>query len=322
MKTNVLVVGGAGYIGGAVTDTLLAKKIPHSVYDNLLYENHYLKDVDFIYGDVRDRAKLSKLLKKYTHVIWLAAVVGDGACAINPNFTKTINQDSVQWLSKHFDGRILFTSTCSVYGINKEPVSEESLTNPISVYAQTKLEAEKYLKKKNALILRLGTAYGLSDRFSRVRMDLAINYMTMNAIRFGELTVFGGQQWRPFVHVKDIGRILVKNLSVEHTGIYNLATENSNILDIATRIKKTTKCNIKKVKQKFEDERNYYADTTKGLKDKIFSTKTEFTIDHGIKEVSNLVKENRVKNLDLEYYSNEKHLLQEINKYKEFIVKM
>ncbi len=322
MKTNVLVVGGAGYIGGAVTDILLAKKIPFSVYDNLTYENHYLKDVDFIYGDVRDQKKLLKILPKYSHVIWLAAVVGDGACAINPAFTKSINQDSVEWLSEHFKGRILFTSTCSVYGINKEPVTEESLTNPISVYAQTKLEAEKYLEKKNSIIFRLGTAYGLSDKFSRVRMDLAVNYMTMNAIRFGELTVFGGQQWRPFVHVKDIGRVLVQNLSNDKVGIYNLATENSTIIDIATRIKKITRCNIKKVEQKFEDERNYYANTNKGVKDKIFSLKTEYTIDFGIREISDLVHENRIKNLDLEYYSNEKYLLQEINKYKEFIVKI
>ncbi len=322
MKTNVLVVGGAGYIGGAVTDILLAKKIPFSVYDNLTYENHYLKDVDFIYGDLRDQLKLSKILPKYTHIIWLAAVVGDGACAINPSFTKSVNQDSVEWLSKHYKGRILFTSTCSVYGINKEPVTEQSMTNPISVYAQTKLEAEKYLRKKNSIIFRLGTAYGLSDRFSRIRMDLAINYMTMNAIRFGELTVFGGQQWRPFVHVKDIGRVLVNNLLNDKVGIYNLATENSTIIDIATRIKKITRCNIKKVEQKFEDERNYYANTTKGVRDKIFSLKTEYTIDYGIREISNLVHENRVKNLDLEYYSNEKYLLQEINKYKEFIVKI
>ena len=76
------------------------------------------------------------------------------------------------------------------------------------------------------------------------------------------------------------------------------------------------------MEQKFEDERNYYANTTKGVRDKIFSLKTEYTIDYGIREISNLVHENRVKNLDLEYYSNEKYLLQEINKYKEFIVKI
>lgn len=119
-----------------------------------------------------------------------------------------------------------------------------------------------------------------------------------------------------------IGRVLVNNLLNDKVGIYNLATENSTIIDIATRIKKITRCNIKKVEQKFEDERNYYANTTKGVRDKIFSLKTEYTIDYGIREISNLVHENRVKNLDLEYYSNEKYLLQEINKYKEFIVKI
>src|SRR5579859_1012785 len=117
MIKKVLVVGGAGYIGGAVTDILLQKKIPFTVYDNLTYENHYLKPVDFLYGDVRDHKKLKKLLPEYSHVIWLAAIVGDGACAINPLLTKEVNQDSVAWVSNQFDGRIIFTSTCSVYGM-------------------------------------------------------------------------------------------------------------------------------------------------------------------------------------------------------------
>src|SRR5579859_3980258 len=143
MIKKVLVVGGAGYIGGAVTDVLFQKKIPFTVYDNLTYENHYLKPVDFIYGDVRDTSKLKKLLPSYTHIIWLAAIVGDGASAINPSLTKAVNQDSIAWLVKHFTGRIIFTSTCSVYGVNHELVHEASPTNPLSIYAQTKLEAEK-----------------------------------------------------------------------------------------------------------------------------------------------------------------------------------
>ncbi|HYK08931.1 MAG TPA: SDR family oxidoreductase, partial [Candidatus Eisenbacteria bacterium] len=180
MLKRVLVVGGAGYIGGAVTNTLLDRKIPFSVYDNLTYEQQYLKPVEFIFGDIRNTEKLKKILKKYSHVIWLAALVGDGACAIKPELTKTINQDSLEWLSKNYEGRIIFTSTCSVYGANPDPVTEESPTKPLSVYAKTKLGAEGFLKEKNALIFRLGTAFGIADTYSRTRMDLAINYMTMN----------------------------------------------------------------------------------------------------------------------------------------------
>ncbi len=321
MLKKVLVVGGAGYIGGAVTNILLDKKIPFTVYDNLTYENHYLKPVEFLYGDVRDYKKLKKLLPDYSHIIWLAAIVGDGACAINPLLTKEINQDSVAWISKHFDGRILFTSTCSVYGVNHKPVTEESPANPLSVYAQTKLDAETALKDKNALILRLGTAFGISDNYSRIRMDLAINYMTMNAIKFGKLQVFGGNQWRPFAHVKDIGTVLIENLDKKHTGIFNFAPQNESIINVAETIKKYTNCEIVITKQKFEDERNYHADISKGLEAGLFSKKTQYTIGYGIKEIKDLVLSNRIKNLELEFYSNEKYLLSSITEYKNSFLK-
>ena len=117
-KIKVLVVGGAGYIGGAVTDILIAKKIPFTVYDKLVYEHQYLKPVDFIYGDVRDYKKLKSILSNYTHVIWLAAIVGDATCQIDEWLTKEINTAAVKWLAQNYKGRILFASTCSVYGHN------------------------------------------------------------------------------------------------------------------------------------------------------------------------------------------------------------
>lgn len=316
MKYNVLVVGGAGYIGGSVTDELIGKKIPFTVYDNLTYENEYLKPVHFIYGDVRDKTTLQKLLPKYSHVIWLAAIVGDGACAIKPKLTKEINQKTVGFLSQHFKGRIIFTSTCSVYGANTEPVRETSPTNPLSIYAQTKLAAEKYLSKNQALIFRLGTAFGLSDTYSRVRMDLAINYMTMNAVKNGRLTIFGGGQWRPFIHVHDIGRIITDNLLGKSCGTYNLATHNETIIDIATTIQQITKCKITKTRHKFQDNRNYNAIVTKALKDKILPKQTGHSIAYGVKEIRDLVLSRRVKNLDLEYYSNAKHLRKSIKQYE------
>ena len=150
---RVLVVGGAGYIGGAVTDALLKRQIPFTVYDSLLYEPHYLKPVDFIRGDVRERPFLKSVLSAYTHVIWLAAIVGDGACEVNRSITTTINQDAVQWLAENFKGRIVFTSTCSVYGEHEGEVDETGVTNPLSWYATTKLAAEQFLlARDNALV--------------------------------------------------------------------------------------------------------------------------------------------------------------------------
>ncbi|MBI3576840.1 SDR family oxidoreductase [Candidatus Gottesmanbacteria bacterium] len=316
MKRNVLVVGGAGYIGGCVTDHLLARKVPFTVYDNLTYENHYLKPVKFIYGDIRDRILLSRIFPSFSHIVWLAAIVGDPACEIKPDLTRAVNQDAVKWLASHFNGRILFTSTCSVYGLNTEPVSETSPTHPLSLYAKTKLEAENYLTGKNALIFRLGTAYGLGDAFSRIRMDLAVNYMTMNAVTKKQLTIYGGKQWRPFIHVQDIGRIIADTLFASHRGIYNLTTENRSILEVAKFIQMATKCKLIRAREKFQDDRNYRAVVVKAQNDGILIKNGYLSVSHGIQQVKKLVLSNRIKNLEHEYYSNQRYLLQAIEQYE------
>ena len=195
---RVLVVGGAGYIGGWLTDKLIESGYETRVYDLLLYEERFLKDVDFVAGDVLDLERLRPHLDWAEAVVWLAALVGDPACALNPGVTQKINVDTIDWLCRRFDGRIIFPSTCSVYGANDQEVDEDSPTDPLSIYAQGKLEAESVIlgKRPDSLIFRLGTAFGVSDTYSRPRMDLVVNYMTANAITKEELSVFGGTQWR------------------------------------------------------------------------------------------------------------------------------
>lgn len=310
---KVLVVGGAGYIGGAVTDLLLQSGIDFTVYDNLLYERQYLKPVDFMTGDVRDTKKLGEILPNYTHVIWLAAIVGDGACTIDPPTTVAVNQTAVEWLARNYFGRIIFLSTCSVYGQNDAWLSESSDLNPLSLYAQTKLAAEQSLANKNALIFRLGTAHGLSDIHSRIRLDLAINYMTMNALTQGSLTIFGGDQWRPFVHVKDIARSIVKSLGVADTGIYNLATSNLQIKEVGQTIAQRTGCAINEAERQFSDPRNYRVTTDKANQAGLLPAHTEFTVAFGVDEIARLVKSGRIKDLDHPAYSNERYVLQVTN---------
>lgn len=163
---NVLVVGGAGYVGGAVTDILIKSEHKVRVYDALLYEESYRKNMDFVYGDVRDPERLMPHLKWADTVVWLAALVGDGACALNPEISIAINQEPVGWLARNFEGRIIFLSTCSVYGAQDKILDENAPTNPLSVYAVTKLAAEKYLEGRDAIIFRLGTLFGVGDLFS------------------------------------------------------------------------------------------------------------------------------------------------------------
>lgn len=306
-KTKVLVVGGAGYIGGAVTDVLIAKKIPFSVYDNLVYEHQYLKPADFIYGDIRDYKKLKSVLSKYTHVIWLAALVGDPACQIDEWMTRAVNIEPVKWLSKNYKGRILFASTCSVYGKSNSMLTESSAKNPLSLYARSKLEVEPFLvSHPNALIYRIGTAYGASDLYSRARLDLAVNFLSFNAINEGKITYFGGTQWRPFIHVKDIAVAFVNGLNNKAKGIHNLTTENMQIKKLAQKIGQITKCKVEATEQLFQDERNYRVDADKAKKAGLLKG-LKYNINHGIKEMAELASFNRTSSEEPVHF-NEKHL--------------
>lgn len=305
---KVLVVGGAGYIGGAVTDILIAQKPPFTVYDKLVYEHQYLKPVDFIYGDVRDHKKLKSILPKYTHVIWLAAIVGDVGCQVDEWMTKAVNTESVKWLTENYKGRILFASTCSVYGKSDEMLNESSSVNPLSLYARSKLESESHLLKyPNALIFRIGTAYGASDHHSRARLDLAVNFLSFRAINQGKLTYFGGTQWRPFIHVKDIAQAFVNGLNSDARGIYNLTTQNIQIKDLAKKIGKFTRCKVEATKHPFQDERNYHVNTNKAKKAGLLKG-LKHNLDHGIGEMASLASFNRVSPDESDVHFNERHL--------------
>ena len=304
---NVLVVGGAGYVGGAVTDILMKSEHKVRVYDALLYEETYRKDIDFIYGDVRDDKRLLQQLEWADAVIWLAALVGDGACALNPEITISINQDSVKWLAQHYNGRIIFMSTCSVYGAQDAMLDESSPTNPLSIYATTKLAAEEYLKNKNSLIFRLGTLFGMSDQFSRIRLDLVVNTLTVRAFKQGKISVFGGDQFRPLLHVRDVARMAVDNLSTKHIGTFNLARQNVRIIDLAYQVRNHfPDLIIDQTPMKFEDARNYRVSTAKAQKELDF--KSIFSIDDGIDEIKDLLETHRLKDVDNPRYTNQTYL--------------
>ncbi len=304
---KVLIVGGAGYIGGALTDILLKTKHEIKVYDALLFEESYLKDVPFVFGDVRNKDLLKEQLKWADAVVWFAALVGDGACAINPEISIELNQGMVKWLANNFDGRIVFMSTCSVYGENDSVLDEQAPTNPLSVYAVTKLAAEKYLKDKNAIIFRLGTIFGLGDSYARIRLDLVLNTLTTKAIIDHKFTVFGGDQWRPLLHVRDAAQAVADNIDTSHTGIYNLHQENVKIIDLAREVEKQVpNLEMEIVDIKFQDARNYKVSSDKARK--ILSFKPKYTADDGIKEVKKLIEEHRIRDVNNPRYSNQNFL--------------
>jgi nucleoside-diphosphate-sugar epimerase len=302
--SKILVVGGAGYIGGFLTDHLIEDGNDVVVYDNLLFEDRFLKDCDFVYGDIRDTIKLASMINKFDVVVWLAGLVGDGACAVNHNLTKKLNVDTVKWLVDNFKGKIVFPSTCSVYGMNNNLIEETAEPNPLSLYAATKLEAERYVLEncEDALVFRLGTLFGLGDRHSRMRLDLVANILSMRAARGETLTIFGGEQWRPLLHVRDVSTAILHGLQNDTTGLYNLSYKNYKICDLGEEIRKIMpSCQIEYTDMKFEDLRNY-----KVKNQKILNTgwAPSYTLEDGITEIFSLIKEKRVKDTTDVVYSN------------------
>ena len=303
---NVLVVGGAGYVGGGIVDKL---KENHSVtvYDSLIYEESYRKDVKFVYGDIRDHEKLLELLNSNDAVIWLAALVGDGACAINPELTFQINSESVKFLAENFKKRIVFLSTCSVYGAQEGMLNESSSINPLSEYASSKVQAEEYLQNSNAIIFRLGTLFGISDEFSRIRLDLVVNILVTKALSEGKLTVFGGDQWRPLLHVNDVANAINHTLENEVTGVFNLHYKNFKIIDIANKIiEKVPTATIETTPMKFQDARNYQVSSEKLFNETGFRAQVDLST--GIDEVYKLISSKRIKDVNHIRYSNQNFL--------------
>lgn len=307
-SSKILICGGAGYIGGYLTDLLEQNGYQVTVYDNLTYETRYLKDVSFICGDIRDTKKLSKIIFKFDAIIWLAALVGDGACTVDVPLTNDINYKSTKWLSRNYKGKIVFASTCSVYGINDDLIDETAKTNPLSVYARTKLKAEEEIIKnsKDHLIFRLGTLFGMSDSHSRIRLDLVVNVLTKKAVTNEALTITGKEQWRPLLHVKDVAEAILFGLNKNIKGLYNLSAKNYRISEIGRTIEKIIpKTRIQYVDISYEDMRNYKVKSNKFRK---LGWKPKYNLVYGIKEIARLINENRVKDVDDKIYSNVDYL--------------
>jgi nucleoside-diphosphate-sugar epimerase len=303
---KVLITGGAGYLGGALTDILQESEHEVLVYDSLIFEDHYLKNVTFVKGDIRDSKKLQPLLDEADVVIWLAAIVGDGACALNPELSEEVNQEAVKYLANNFSGRIIFPSTCSVYGAQDNLLNEDSATKPLSIYAATKLSSEEYLKGKNAIIFRLGTLFGVGDQFSRIRMDLVVNVLTARAFYEKKLKVFGGEQYRPLLHVKDAARAMADNITTKYAGVYNLGGENIKILNLAKEVTNLVPAQIEVVETSFEDSRNYQVSWKKAHEVLGFTPK--MTTEQGIDEIRQLLESGRIKDFNNPRYSNAGYL--------------
>ena len=311
---NILIVGGAGYIGGALTDILIKSDHDIIVYDILLYEENYRKPVPFIYGDIRDYKKLRGYLDWADVVVWLAALVGDPACALDESLTRKINNEPVRFLIDNYNGRIIYMSSCSVYGTGDEILTEESEFNPLSLYARSKIEDEKVLAGSNFICFRLGTLHGISDNFSRIRFDLVVNTLVMRAIFHNKIVVFGGDQYRPLLHVRDVAKAISMVLDKGNIGIYNLHAENMTIVNLARQIKDHfPELVIETSEIAFQDNRNYQVSSAKAKSELGFNPSLK--LDDAINELKNLLEEGRIKDSFIKRFSNYLYLKPLLEEY-------
>jgi len=284
MTPNVLLVGGLGYIGSVLYDIIKEEGWNVEILDNHLYKELEPTNV-FTEADTRDKEAIKKIIQNHDVIVNLAAIVGDPACLIDTNLAIDINcvgTRHVAELCKKFNKKIVHLSTCSIYGSEPNVIlKEENEGFPIDFYGQTKYTQERIVRdicSEKFCVLRLGTAYGLSPR---MRYDLVVNTFAARAVKDNKIMVFGGEQERPFVHIRDISRAIVHVIKKNLNGVYNLRGENLSLLKLSEIVKKITNCQVE-INKNISDKRSYMVDSSKLLKT---GFEFKFTISDAIEEI-------------------------------------
>jgi len=306
---NVLLTGGAGYIGSVLLPALLNRGHRVKVLDRLQFGGGPLLGAwshpafELVKGDVRDPAVVRPALEGVEAVVHLAAIVGDPACARQPEEARSVNLEGSLALRdlcvERRVGRMVFASTCSNYGKMKDAdsfVDETSELSPVSLYAETKVAVEKALlatpaKELAATCLRFATAFGVSPR---MRFDLTVNHFTMEMLTQKHLVVFGEQFWRPYAHIQDISRAVCAVLEAPAErvagGVYNVGSDAENFRkqDLVEMIRPLVPEVRVEYVHRDEDPRDYRVTFAKIRRDLGFTT--ERTVQGGIREVASLVR--------------------------------
>jgi nucleoside-diphosphate-sugar epimerase len=211
---KIFITGGAGYVGSVLVPKLLNNGYKVTVLDLMIYGEDVLPDhsnLTVIKGDIRDKALLAKLLPSHDAIIHLACISNDPSFELNPQLGKSINLDAFEPLvdisKKSGVKRFIYASSSSVYGIKNEPdVNESMILEPLTDYSKFKAKCEEILDKYKSenfttCTIRPATVCGYGKR---LRLDLTVNILTNLAINKGEITVFGGNQKRPNIHIEDM----------------------------------------------------------------------------------------------------------------------
>lgn len=318
---KVLILGGAGYVGSVLCEYLKQQGDDVTVFDNLLYEKGRRIDADFkfIHGDICNIDDLLPAIDTADAVVNLAAISNDPASDLSPSLTWQINykaNEIIAGLCKGSGKRVVYASSCSVYGFAQKGVfSEESELNPVSLYARTKMLSEDFYMSEgvDSVILRFATVYGDSGK---PRFDLVVNTMIGTSFFDGKIIVNGGEQWRPVVHIKDVVRVIHLALHAKKlkNKVYNVGSNDQNyrISQLGEKIAKLLP-EVDFVHNKNDlDKRSYLVDFSRLEKD--FGFKTEFTIADAILEIYAKFKAGEIKSLEEDEYFRVKYLKKQLAK--------
>lgn len=320
---NILVTGGAGYVGSTLVPMLLANGNRVRVLDSLMHGGRSLLGVwahpcfEFRLGDIRDAQTVRSALAEIDAVVHLAAIVGDPACARFPDLAREVNLNasiSLLEASKQAGvSKFIFASTCSNYGKMRDPnqyVDETSELMPVSLYAETKVAVERAILNSgngdmSKTLLRFATVFGVSPR---MRFDLTVNEFTLDLLTKKHLVVFGEQFWRPYIHVRDVARaielVLTSPVEKVKNEVFNVGSTSENyqkqqLVELMQPYAPDARIEFV---HKEEDPRDYRVCFAK-IKDQIGFDPT-LTVRDGIDEVAWLVKQGIVEDFNSPAYRN------------------
>ncbi len=323
---KILITGGAGYIGSVLTN--LALQNGHSVVavDHLWFNEHipliHLSNPNytFVKGDIRDKSVVEGAMQNIDFIIHTAAVVGDPASKLFPEDTKSINETaSYQLIDLARERKVkgfIFFSTCSNYGIANDLATEETPLSPLSLYAESKVNVERYLTEKvkdmDWVIGRLSTIYGASPR---MRFDLTVNDFTLNGWKKKYLDIFLPESYRPYIHVFDLANVMmnvIANFDKVKNNVFNIGFpgENYQKIQIANTVKKYIPDVKIDILKEGGDKRDYQVDFSK--LHKFISVKQIFNVDKSVAEIFEMLEKGYITDPDSPVYYNTTPKLSEL----------
>jgi nucleoside-diphosphate-sugar epimerase len=317
---NVLLIGGAGYVGSELSNLLLSEGFKVTVYDLFIYGDTLTQNdnLEIIKGDIRNLIFLEKKIKNFENVIHLACISNDPSFDLNPNLGKSINYDPFEDLVKICKDngvkKFIYASSSSVYGIKSDlNVDENFSLQPLTDYSKFKAMCEEILFKYNdknfiCSSIRPATVCGYSKR---QRLDLVVNILTNNAFNKGEISIFGGNQLRPNINIKDMCNaylhILNANEDLINGEAFNVGFENHSVEYLAELVKESVGKEVKIKKIASNDDRSYHISSKKISK--ILGFKPVYSIKDAIIDLKYAFSKNLFTNpLSNEMYYNIKRM--------------